>query len=455
MSNIRSQIGRVARSIAPVQIRAMSTTEVGSAVPQVSSVRYADFRSDTVTKPTAQMTIAMIDAQVGDDVYGEDPTVNQLETYGAKLLEKEAAVYVPTSTMANLISMGAWLSRGQSAVLGDESHIFVYEQGGMSWLMGGVMHTLPNAPNGTFALTGKKSLQEAFEQRPDDSHYSSIGCVAIENTHNRCGGAVLPVKWIDELSVLCKEQEGGHHGSGNVDRGSRQGVPIHMDGARLMNAAAATGQSAARIARGVDSISLCLSKGLGAPAGSLVIGSKDFVARARRLRKAVGGGMRQVGVIAASGMIGLKEHVSKLPTDHARAKSLARGLAAVHGVLLKAETIQTNIVFFDLDLTKLHSDNLRAKVQAAGGKLVVEGTAEQGAVDVAEVFSTVAGKPGSKGGPTTAAVFGALLHSLGRIRVGSYGTDRLRAVTHHQVGDADVDRFITTAAATAQLLSKQ
>lgn len=437
-----------------MQTRAMSTTEVGSPVPQVSSIRYADFRSDTVTKPTAQMTIAMIDAQVGDDVYGEDPTVNQLESYGAKLLEKEAAVYVPTSTMANLVSMGAWLSRGQSAVLGDESHIFVYEQGGVSWLMGGVIHTLPNAPNGTFALTGKKSVQEAFEQRPDDSHYSSIGCVSFENTHNRCGGTVLPVKWIDELAALCKEQAGGHHGSGNVDKGSRQGVPIHMDGARLMNAAASSGQSAARIARGVDSISLCLSKGLGAPAGSLVIGSKDFVARARRLRKAVGGGMRQVGVIAASGMIGLKEHVSKLPTDHARAKSLARGLAALPGVLLKAETIQTNIVFFDLDLSKLHVDHVRAKIQASGGRLVVDGTAEQGSVDVAEILSA-AGKQGSKSGPTTAAAFGALLYGLGRIRVGSYGTDRLRAVTHHQLGDADVDRFITTAAAAAQLLSKE
>ncbi len=399
--------------------------------PGVPTRRVADFRSDTVTKPTAQMTIAMIDAVVGDDVYGEDPTANKLEAVGAALLEKEAACFVPTSTMAGLIALGAWLRRGEEVILGDESHVFVYEQGGVSWIMGGVFRTLPNAEDGTFPLQGRRSVAEAIASRPDDQHYARVGAITIENTHNRCGGRVLPLEWIDDLCAIAKESS----------------LPVHMDGARLMNAAAASGKSAARITRGMDSVSLCLSKGLGAPAGALVIGSAAFVAQARRLRKAVGGGMRQVGVLAASGLVALKEHPKLLVGDHARAKSLARGLAAIPGMLLSPETVKTNIVFFDVDTKVLSIAAFQARLAAGGGRLVEPSTGED--VSLALVDAASRGPPGS-----ASALFAALLERIGGARVGSYGTSRLRAVTHHQLGDGDVEALLEAAAAASSLMRR-
>lgn len=399
-------------------------------VTVVRQPRVADFRSDTVTKPTAQMTIAMIDAQVGDDVYGEDPTVNELQSYTARLLGKEAALFVPSCTMANLLAVGSWIQRGDEVILGDESHIFYYEQGGVSWLMGGVFHTVPNAPNGELPLTGPRSVTAAIDSRGGgkDPHYARPGLVAIEQTHNRCGGAVLSLGYLEELSALCKKHS----------------LPLHMDGARLFNAAAVLGVPVSRVVAGCDSVSVCLSKGLGAPVGALVVGSRDMVARARRLRKAVGGGMRQAGVIAASGMVGLKEHVAKLPADHARAKSLARGLAAVPGVLLDPKAVPTNIVFFSLDTARLNVKHWAARVAAAtaAGKKVEDPRTT--GTDLTHVVPATA---------TTAEAFAALLHKCGAARIGAYGDSRLRAVTHHQVTDEDVEKFLDGAAVAASLLS--
>lgn len=406
-------------------------TESQSSPPQ--SVRLADFRSDTVTKPTPEMYISILDAQVGDDVYGEDPTVRKLEVTGANLLEMEDAVYVPTATMANLLSVGSWCNRGESVILGDESHIFHYEQGGVSWLMGAVMHTVPNANDGTLPLTGPRSIQAAIDARGGgtDPHFAKHACVAIENTQNRCGGTIIRPEYMKDLTALCQENN----------------LPIHIDGARLMNAAAALKIPAAQLVKGASSVSLCLSKGLGAPMGALVIGSKSFVARARRLRKAVGGGMRQVGIAAAPGLVGLASHAPKLGEDHTRAKSLARGLAVIPGLILEANKIQTNIVFFDLDNNKLSVEHLRRKLTEKTSKnerLMVESSAPGRSMDVTEVL-----KPGM----TTSNVFAALISHTHGCRLGSYGTHRIRAVTHHQINDADVEYLIEGASIAAKLLS--
>ena len=328
------------------------------APPPPPSSRVAEFRSDTFTKPTPAMYMAMMDAAVGDDVYGEDPTVLGLERTACGLLDKEAAVFVPTATMANLLAVGAHCARGEGVVLGDESHIFYYEQGGAAGHMGAVFHVLPNLANGTLALEGGRgSVRHALESRAawhGDVHLSRVGCVAIENTHNRMGGRVLAPEYVDDLAALCAEFGGG--GAGGVAGGG--GIKLHCDGARLMNAAAASGHSAARLARGVDSVSICLSKGLGAPLGALLVGSAETVRRARRLRKAVGGGMRQAGVIAACGLVGLKEHAPLLAADHMRTRAVWRGLAGVKGVKVDAEAPETNI--------RASSSSARARARRGG-----------------------------------------------------------------------------------------
>jgi threonine aldolase len=384
--------------------------------------RIGEFRSDTFTKPTPSMYMAMMDAQCGDDVYGEDPTVNGLEKTAAGLLEKEAAVFVPTCTMANLIAVGSWCGRGDGAILGDQSHIFYYEQGGASALMSATLHTLPNNTDGTLPLTGRSSITEALEAKAaweTDVHFQKVALVCLENTHNRMGGKILPPAYMDDAGALCKEF----------------GVALHVDGARLMNAAVGSGHSAARLMRSVDTVSICLSKGLGAPLGALVVGSKESMAKVRRLRKVAGGGMRQAGVIAAAGLVGLKENTSKLAGDHSRTKNLARGLASIKGVLA-SDLPQTNILYFDLDCAHLNVNNLDASEKAS-----------------LQVGRFAAHKPGVQ--LTTAQAFASMIEQSHRCKIGSYGDSRLRVVLHHQVLDEDVERLIEGAAQAAKKLSKK
>jgi threonine aldolase len=390
--------------------------------PSLPLGRIGEFRSDTFTKPTPSMYMAMMDANCGDDVYGEDPTVNGLEKTAAGLLEKEAAVFVPTCTMANLISVGAWCNRGESAILGDQSHIFYYEQGGASALMSATLHTLPNNTDGTLKLVGRSSVTEALEAKAaweTDVHFQKVSLVCLENTHNRMGGKILPPSYMDDAGVLCKEF----------------GVALHVDGARLMNAAIGSGHSAARLMRSVDTVSICLSKGLGAPLGALVVGSKLSMDRVRRLRKVAGGGMRQAGVIAAAGLIGLKENTSKLAGDHTRTKNLARGLASIKGIMAYDELPQTNILYFDLDSNYLNVNNLDLATRTS-----------------LQVGRFAASKPGMQ--LTTAQAFASMIEQSHRCKIGSYGDSRLRVVLHHQVLDEDVERLIEGATIASKRLSR-
>jgi threonine aldolase len=289
-----------------------------------------DLRSDTVTLPTPAMRRAMAAADVGDDVYGEDPTVNRLEALAAGLLGKPAAMFVASGTMGNLASVLAHCARGQEALLGDESHIYNYEAGGASALGGVVLHPVRTAPDGTLPL----DALEAAIHLPDDNyhlyHHAPPGVICLENTHNRCGGAVVPPRYFADVAAMA----------------ARHGLPVHLDGARLFNAAVATGLDVRAWTAHVASVQICLSKGLAAPVGSVVAGAGPFVNRARQVRKMLGGGMRQAGVIAAAGIVALTEMVERLAEDHAHAKILAEGVAALPGVSLNPAAVQTNIVVF-------------------------------------------------------------------------------------------------------------
>ncbi len=256
-----------------------------------------DLRSDTVTKPTDAMRSAMASAEVGDDVYGEDPTVNRLEALAAEMLGKEAAVFVASGTMGNLISLLSHGARGDEVILGDNAHIFYYEQGGMAAVGGMHPRTVPNLTDGTMALD---ALEHAI--RSEDEHFPYSRIIALENTHNRCGGRVLTADYTDAVGALA-------HAHGMV---------LHIDGARLWNAAVAQNVTPARLAAAADSVTCCLSKGLAAPVGSVIAGSEPFIRRARRNRKLLGGGMRQAGVIAAAGIVALAEMYDRLAEDHAQ-----------------------------------------------------------------------------------------------------------------------------------------
>jgi threonine aldolase len=286
-----------------------------------------DLRSDTVTRPTPAMRRAMAEAAVGDDVYGEDPTVNALEARVAALLGKEAAVFVPSGTMGNLISVLSHCQRGDEIILGDQAHIFLYEQGGAAAVGGIQLHTLPNQPDGTLDLD-----QVAASIRGDNEHYPITRLIALENTQNRCGGRALRPAYVDAVGALAQAH----------------GLKLHVDGARLWNAAAALGVPPSRLVEPADSVSVCFSKGLGAPVGSVVAGSAAFVKRVRRMRKQVGGGMRQAGILAAACVVALDTMVDRLAEDHANAARLARGLAAIDGIGLDPAAVETNIVYFDL-----------------------------------------------------------------------------------------------------------
>ena len=283
-----------------------------------------DLRSDTVTKPTAGMRRAMAEAEVGDDVLGDDPTVKRLEAKTAELLGKEAAVFVPSGTMANQIGIGVHTQPGDELLCADTSHVYVWEAGGIARLSGVTARTF----EGDGGLLSLDDVREAI--RPaDDVHYVRTRLICLENTHNRGGGRIHPITDIAEISRWAREH--------NLAR--------HLDGARLMNAVVASGCPAHEWAHHFDTVSICFSKGLGAPIGSALAGSSDAIGRARRLRKLFGGGMRQVGIIAAAALYALEHHVERLSQDHAHAQVLADAFACTEGFSLESGPVETNLVW--------------------------------------------------------------------------------------------------------------
>lgn len=309
-------------------------------------VRVVDLRSDTVTKPTPEMRRAMAEAEVGDDVYEEDPTVNELERRSAELLGKEASLFVPSGTMGNLIAVMTHCERrGMEVLLGDESHIFMYEQGGIAQLGGLNPRTLTTKSDATFDLDEIRR-----KIRPHDSlHQPRTGLLCVENTHNRCGGQVLPMEFLDKLAELKSER----------------GIPLHLDGARIMNAAVYHKVPPAKIACHFDSVSVCLSKGLGAPVGSLLIGRKDFIAKARKIRKALGGGMRQAGVLAAAGLCSLTYMIDRLEDDHKHALQISRAINEFRSpaISVNMDSVQTNIVLIDVNPKFITRDELCSRLK--------------------------------------------------------------------------------------------
>ena len=286
-----------------------------------------DLRSDTVTLPTPNMRRAMSEAVVGDDVFGEDPTVNRLEAMAAERMGKEAGLYVVSGTMANLVSILTHCGRGDEAIMGNRAHMFLFEAGNSASL-GGVHHyTLANQPDGTLLLP---DIEAAI--RPDNVHHPRTRLICLENTHNRCGGRALTPEYTDAVGELAQ----------------RHGICAYLDGARVFNAAVALGVDVRELTRGVDAVGFCLSKGLSAPVGSVLCGDAPFILEARRWRKAVGGAMRQCGVIAAAGIVAMEEMIERLAEDHANARRLAEGIASVPGIGIDPQTIQTDIVIFDV-----------------------------------------------------------------------------------------------------------
>jgi len=291
-------------------------------------MKVIDLRSDTVTHPTAAMREAMFRAEVGDDVLGDDPTVKRLEKLAAERMGKEAAVFVASGTMANLVSLLAHCQRGDEVIVGSEAHILQHEVASAAGVGGIQLREARNDDSGRIDPDEVRRLIRA-----PDIHSPKTALVCLENTHNRCGGAAIP------QSVTSAVARVAHDG----------GIPVHIDGARIFNAAIALETTPDVLVQEADSVSFCLSKGLSAPIGSLVCGRGEFVARARKARKMLGGGMRQVGVIAAAGIVAIEEMVERLADDHANARVLAEGLASIPGIKLDPACVQTNIVIFDLD----------------------------------------------------------------------------------------------------------
>jgi threonine aldolase len=288
---------------------------------------YVDLRSDTVTQPTPEMRQAMYEAELGDDVFGDDPTINRLEEMAAAKMGKAAAVLVASGTMGNLVALLTHCERGHEVIVGDQAHIFRYEAGNAAAFGGIPSFQIPNQPDGTLPFD---KVEAAI--RGGDQHEPRTKLIALENTHNRCGGAVLPPAYLREARALA----------------DRHNLKVHLDGARIFNASVALGIDVKELTRYVDSVTFCLSKGLSAPVGSVVCGSREFIAEARRKRKMLGGGMRQAGVLAAAGIVALEKMIDRLAEDHANARRLAEGLADTPGVMLDPDRVQTNIIYFDL-----------------------------------------------------------------------------------------------------------
>ncbi len=291
-------------------------------------LEFIDLRSDTVSQPTPAMREAMYRAEVGDDVYGEDPTVNRLEAMAAEKTGKEAGLFIPSGTMGNLIAVLAHCQRGDEAIMGHLGHTFLFEGGGISALGGVFAHTLPNQPDGTILL---EDIEKAV--RGSDIHQPVSRLVILENTHNRCGGTVLDAAYTASVAELTHAQ----------------GLKLHLDGARIFNAAAALNCSAQELCAPADSVTFCLSKGLCAPVGSVLCGTQEFITRARRIRKHLGGGMRQAGVLAAAGIVALEQMVDRLSEDHRRARLLAQSLSTLEGLHLTFGMPPSNLLFVSLD----------------------------------------------------------------------------------------------------------
>lgn len=307
---------------------------------------FIDFRSDTVTWPTPTMRHAMAEASVGDDVYGEDPTVNELQTMAAKRFGKEAALFVSSGTMGNIVSLMAHCGRAERAIIGDRCHVNYYEGGNPAALGGIQPWAVPVQPDGTLRL---EDLRAAIS--PPDAHFPITKLISLENTQGSIGGQPIPAAYIEQVGALCREH----------------GLKLHIDGARIFNAAAALGESVADLAAPADSLTFCLSKGLCAPVGSVIVGSQEFITRAHRIRKLVGGGMRQAGMIAAAGIVALEEMTERLSEDHANAKTLAEGLASLPEFIIQPETVRSNMVFFDMTPeAKLDPKALSAKLREDG-----------------------------------------------------------------------------------------
>jgi threonine aldolase len=331
-----------------------------------------DLRSDTVTRPTPAMRRAMMEAEVGDDVFGDDPTVQALERRVAELAGKEAALYVASGTMGNQLALKCHTDPGDEVLLESESHIFLYEQGGLGANSGCLAHVVPGQRG---AITPEQVAAAVRDWSADD-HVARVRLVCLENTHNRQGGVIVPLERLRAVA----------------DAAHARGVAVHLDGARLWNASVATGTPVRVWAAAADSVMMCFSKGLGAPVGSILVGTGEFVRRARRVRKRWGGGMRQVGILAAACLHALDHHVARLAEDHRRAQSLARGLAAARGV--RVIEPETNIVIIELQDPALEPGTMLHALEARGVRMV------------------------------------------------PFGTRRLRAITHLDVDDAGVDRAV-------------
>jgi threonine aldolase len=311
-----------------------------------------ELRSDTMTQPTPAMRKAMAEAEVGDDVFGEDPTINRLQEIAAERLGKEAALLVTSGTMGNLVSLLTHCNRGDEIILGSHAHTFLFEQGGSAGLGGIHPRTLSNQPDGKLA---PDEIEAAV--RGENDHFPRTRLVVLENTHNYCSGYPLDVEYMKAVGDIAR----------------RHGLNVHVDGARLFNAAVALGVEAEELVADADSVSFCLSKGLAAPVGSIICGGKEFINEARRARKLVGGGMRQAGVLAAAGIVALSEMVDRLADDHANAKKLAEGLAEIPDISIDPQQIKTNIVFFDLTRANMTSEQLVERLEAEGVRMLPVG----------------------------------------------------------------------------------
>ena len=305
-----------------------------------------------MTLPSPTMRQAMATAPLGDDVFGEDPTVNELEALAARVTGMEAGLFVSSGTMGNLGSLLAHCQRGQEVILGDESHIYHYENGSASALGGLVLHPVRTNTDGTLPLDAIEAAIHLPSHNYHFYHWAPPGVICLENTHNRCGGAILSPEYFAEVAAIAR----------------RHNLPVHLDGARLFNAAVAAGRPLTDWTGHVSSVQLCLSKGLAAPVGSLICGSSAFVDRARRMRKLLGGGMRQAGVIAAPGIVALTEMVDRLAEDHRNARILAEGVARLPGVSLDLATVQSNIVVFRMPGV-VEAEKLQAEASGAGLQL--------------------------------------------------------------------------------------
>jgi threonine aldolase len=337
-----------------------------------------DFRSDTVTWPTPAMREAMANAPVGDDVYGEDPTVNQLESLAAAKTGQEAGLFVASGTMGNLIAILTHATRGDEAIMGEDAHTYLWEAGGMASLGGVIPHPLPTDAIGRMDLA-----QIETSVRGDDPHWPHSRLILVENSYGSKHGYPIPTDYFASVR----------------DVADRHGLAVHMDGARLFNAAVALNLDASQITQHVDSVTFCLSKGLAAPVGSVLCGSADFIHEARRIRKSLGGGMRQAGILAAAGIVSLNEMIERLADDHVHAQQLAQGLAQIPGIVVQPDMVKTNMVFFSL------ADNVSATV-----KQVIDQLQERANIWLG----------GSHGG--------------------------FRAVTHYWIGAKEIELFLETLA---------